>query len=287
MTDFHPTGIKAQGERELSPRELLRLEEQITVIRNRFERWLRVKYRILLKKTKRELLDLGVPTEEQITEVEMRFEDEQKKLFIRFYEAIYPEFASFILDDDTAKSFTPYKMEIKARLNLGILAWIYETVGTHIKVINGFVPPLEEVRKLAVQSELDPVVFKHLMDKSEMWSTTGMEVRSRRIAVTETTVTMNNSMAKTSEKLAMGRKRVKTWHTSGGRNVRDSHRRMNGKTIPADEYFDVPVYEWVKDVGLVDTGQRDKMLYPGDNSLAPHASNVVNCHCFVTFKYVD
>lgn len=287
MTDFHPTGIKAQGERELSSRELLRLEEQLQIIRNRFERWLRVKYRVLLKKVRRELLDLGVPTEEQITEIEMRFEEEQKKLLIRFYETVYPEFASFVMEDDLAKSFTPMKMEIKARLNLGIIAWIYETVGTHIKVINGFIPPLEEVRHMMVQSESDPVVFKRLMDKSQMWSTTGMEVRSRRIAVTETTITMNNSMAKTSEKLAMGRKRVKTWHTSGGRNVRDSHRRMNGKTIDADAYFEVPVYEWVKDIGLIDTGKKDRMLYPGDNSLVPHASNVVNCHCFVTYKYKD
>lgn len=283
--DYHPTGIKAQTEEEPSDKELLRLEQQLSIIRNRYERWLRVKYRVLLKRIRAELIKKGVPTEEDITALEMYYEDQQTSILTRFYETIYPEFGSFIMDDETAKSYAPPKLEIKRQLSLGILAWIKETVGVHIRIINGYVPPLDDVRQMAWTSEGDPVKFKEAMDKSQMWSTTGMEVRSRRIAVTETTIGMNNSMAKTSERLAMGRKRIKTWHTSGLRNVRDSHRRMNGKTINADDFYEVPVYEWVKGTGLVDTGAVDLMRYPGDHSIPPHASNVVNCHCFVTYRY--
>lgn len=283
--DYHPTGIKAQTEDEPSERELLRLEQQLTVLRTRYERWIRVKFRTLFKRIRRELLEKGVPTEEDITALEIYYEEQQTLILTRFYETIYPDFASFIMDDDTAKSFSQPKLEIKRLLDIGILAWIRETVGNHIRIISGYIPPLEDVRRMVWQAEGDPVKFKEAMDASSMWSTTGMEVRSRRVAVTETTIGMNNSMAKTSERLAMGRKRVKTWHTSGLRNVRDSHRRMNGKTIDADDFFEVPVYEWVKGAGMVDTGAVDMMKCPGDHSIPPHASNVVNCHCFCTYRY--
>ncbi len=263
----------------MSEPDIDRLDRTLAILRQRFERWLRLRYLKLLIDIRKRLLAEGVPSEETIALLESEYSRKYEEMCVRFYETVYPAFAEFAIDD-TVKSLDPPMMEVKRVLDIGILLWIHAIVGEHIRIINGYVPPLQDVRKMAVDAQGDPVRFKEAMDASGIWSTTGMEVRSRRVAVTETTIGMNNSMAKTSERLAMGRKRVKTWHTSGLRNVRESHRRMNGKTIDADDFFEVPVFE-----GKNDTGMIDLMKYPGDHSIPPHASNVVNCHCFCTYRY--
>ena len=66
-----------------------------------------------------------------------------------------------------------------------------------------------------------------------------------------------------------GIKQMKTWNSSNDGRTRREHRRLDGKTIPMDEYFRVG---------------RDKMLTPGTGS---HPEQNVNCRCFLTFEIVD
>lgn len=66
-----------------------------------------------------------------------------------------------------------------------------------------------------------------------------------------------------------GIKQVKTWNSSNDGRTRREHRRLDGKTIPMDEYFRVG---------------RDKMLTPGTGS---RPEQNVNCRCFLTFEIVD
>ena len=66
-----------------------------------------------------------------------------------------------------------------------------------------------------------------------------------------------------------GIKQVKTWNSSNDSRTRRDHRRLDGKTIPLDEYFRVG---------------SDKMLTPGTGN---HAEQNVNCRCFLTFQIAD
>ena len=66
-----------------------------------------------------------------------------------------------------------------------------------------------------------------------------------------------------------GIKQVKTWNSSNDSRTRREHRRLDGKTIPLEEYFRV--------------GSR-KALKPGDTGDPAHDCN---CRCFLTFEIVD
>lgn len=66
-----------------------------------------------------------------------------------------------------------------------------------------------------------------------------------------------------------GIKQVKTWNSSNDSRTRKEHRRLDGETIPLDEYFQVG---------------RAKALKPGDTGRAEHD---INCRCFLTYEIVD
>lgn len=66
-----------------------------------------------------------------------------------------------------------------------------------------------------------------------------------------------------------GIKQMKTWNSSNDGRTRREHRRLDGKTIPMDEYFRVG---------------NAKALKPGDTGRAEHD---INCRCFLTFEIVD
>ncbi len=66
-----------------------------------------------------------------------------------------------------------------------------------------------------------------------------------------------------------GIKQMKTWNSSNDGRTRREHRRLDGKTIPMDEYFRVG---------------SAKALKPGATGRAEHD---INCRCFLTFEIVD
>lgn len=66
-----------------------------------------------------------------------------------------------------------------------------------------------------------------------------------------------------------GIKQVKTWNSSNDGRTRKEHRRLDGKTIPLDEYFRLG---------------SAKTLKPGDTGRAEHD---VNCRCFLTYEIAD
>lgn len=66
-----------------------------------------------------------------------------------------------------------------------------------------------------------------------------------------------------------GIKQMKTWNSSNDGRTRREHRRLDGKTIPMDEYFRVG---------------SAKALKPGDTG---RAEQDINCRCFLTYEIVD
>lgn len=66
-----------------------------------------------------------------------------------------------------------------------------------------------------------------------------------------------------------GIKQVKTWNSSNDGRTRKEHRRLDGETIPLDEYFRLGSAETLK---------------PGDTGRAEHD---INCRCFLTYEIAD
>lgn len=62
---------------------------------------------------------------------------------------------------------------------------------------------------------------------------------------------------------------VKTWNSSNDSRTRKEHRRLDGETIPLDEYFRLG---------------SAKTLKPGDTGRAEHD---INCRCFLTYEIAD
>ena len=61
----------------------------------------------------------------------------------------------------------------------------------------------------------------------------------------------------------------KTWHVTNINKARDTHRELNGKTVP----FDAPFV----------TSKGNRLMHPCDSDCNV-AEETVNCHCFLTFS---
>lgn len=268
MRTWSPTGVKGVG--SVTPKSLAAYERRVQIIRNRYERWLRRKYRALLRDLRLTLSEAS--SDAEITSAVERFGRNQEKVMRRYYSALYPKVAELGVPDSTLKSWslgleTKGADELDARMN----AWIESAIGVNIRYIDE--DTLRSVRALYRQANGDTERFKTLLSSSGLFSSS----RADRIAVTETTSGINRCMGETSREYSFGRKRTKTWQTTGMLNVRSTHRMMNGVTIDADELFRVPRED----------GGYDLMEFPGDSSHGASAGNLVNCHCLVFYSYVD
>lgn len=157
-------------------------------------------------------------------------------------------------------------------------AYVYQTVGVHITMID------DTTRKVIrrMMADADSVLeFQNNLDRFWMSSQTH---RSYVIARTETSASSNATVHLTVTKHDTGRKVLKTWHTFGDTAVRLGHREMNGVEIPSDELFEVPVYKTID--GIPVRIGTDRMEFPADMNANAHASNVVNCRCYLTYRYV-
>lgn len=88
--------------------------------------------------------------------------------------------------------------------------------------------------------------------------------RAKLIAENEANSIWND--AEYEEALKSGKK-YKTWHTIIDKRTRETHREINGKTIPIREYFVVG---------------NSLMMFPKDSSASDE--EVVNCRCSLTYK---
>lgn len=59
----------------------------------------------------------------------------------------------------------------------------------------------------------------------------------------------------------------KTWNSLHDNDVRDSHQKLDGKTVEINKAFE---------------GSSGKLMFPGDTSLGANASEIVNCRCRIT-----
>ena len=265
-TSYKPTGVKGLNP---SPRDLVKLEHRVQVIRNRMERWLRVRYTRMLRDLRDELA--GAESEADILAIVQRFDHTQESVLRTFYLSLFPRIEELVIPDDTIKAWAQGR-ETKARdeFQASMDEWIQTLMGINISYISQ--ETLVIVRAIFRESNNDPVLFMERLKASGLFGS----VRARRIAVTETTSGINSAMHEASRRVSFGRKMETVWRTTGRINVRGTHQQMNGKSVPFGTPFEVPR----KDGGV------DRMMYPGDSSLGASAANVVNCHCMAFQRYV-
>ena len=265
-TSYNPTGVKGLNP---SPRDLVKLEHRVQVIRNRMERWLRIRYTRMLRDLRDELAE--AESEADILAIIQRFDHTQESVLRTFYLSLFPRIEELVIPDDTIKAWSMGR-ETKARdeFQASMDEWIQTLMGINISYISQ--ETLVIVRAIFRESNNDPVVFMERLKASGLFGS----VRARRIAVTETTSGINSAMHEASRRVSFGRKMETVWRTTGRINVRGTHQQMNGKSVPFGTPFEVPR----KDGGV------DRMMYPGDSSLGASAANVVNCHCMAFQRYV-
>ena len=265
-TSYKPTGVKGLNP---SPRDLVKLEHRVQVIRNRMERWIRVRYARMLRDLRDELGT--AESEADILAIIQRFDHTQESVLRTFYLSLFPRIEELVIPDDTIKAWAQGR-ETKARdeFQASMDEWIQTLMGINITYISH--ETLVIVRAIFRESNNDPVLFMERLRASGLFGS----VRARRIAVTETTSGINSAMHEASRRVSFGRKMETVWRTTGRINVRGTHQQMNGKSVPFGTPFEVPRKD----------GGTDLMMYPGDSSLGASAANVVNCHCMAFQRFI-
>lgn len=262
-----PTGIKAWQASDDRIRALL--IRRIRRVRNRLERTLRQRIAEELRSQMEDVLAAG--TDEERDAAILAHQHRMGRIIMASYRQLYPLIAALVAPDGVLKAREASWEAKDARgdeLDARIEQWMEAQLGVQIREISS--STLTEVRRLAVQADGDPEALRHLLEDSGVFS----DVRARRIAVTEMTSGINHCQREAAELYSSpGDELVKTWRTTGMLNVRGTHRRMDGVTIPAEDLFRVPS----------PTGGEDLMEYPGDSTHGASAANIVNCHCIVFY----
>ena len=209
-------------------------------------------------------------TEEQTEERISLAEDLEKDMLFFFYLMI----AQYQYDTD---------LDVNEEMN----ARFRETIGNHMEIsdrldghISEVVDDIERVtaEHLAVLVVLTDEVNRDIayeseeqyreaedrekkLESEEYWLS---DDRARYIAEEEANTAFNDSDFE--EAIAEGYT-MKTWNTMADRYVRKTHRPMEGKTIPIDDYFLVG---------------NSLMLYPRDDNGDPE--EIINCRCWLTYE---
>lgn len=152
-------------------------------------------------------------------------------------------------------------MEISDRLDdhiTEIVDDIERVTAEHLAVL---VVLTDEVNRDIEESQKESEEKEKKLESEEYWLS---DDRARFIAEEESNTAYNDSDFE--EAIAEGYT-MKTWNTMADRYVRKTHRPMEGKTIPIDDYFLVG---------------NSLMLYPRDPD--GDLEETVNCRCWLTYE---
>lgn len=250
-----------------SPRQRRAMVLAMTRNRLAYEKWLSRRIVELDRKLKRELLE--DPSESNRFRLKAQYRESLLDVFVRLYYNVGNRMADMLADDEKSvpgmetkkKKTEKEKMDERTRL------FIEEQVGYRITRICD--STFAKVQSWYYQAEGDVGKFEDLLQSHFS------EARSRRIAVTETTMAMNRTLNDTAKELSFGRPMEKEWMSSHMSNMRKGHEDADGQTVDMDEPF------------LVESprGQIEKLMYPTDSSLGATACNCVNCRCVSIPRY--
>lgn len=244
------------------------MDRAIEVIRARYHRWARVRWREILNATRDDILASDDPSEAVFIAAVMRHDREARRVSDALVSQVYRATASLVYPDDVIKAWAPW--EVKA-VDRRIQELVQRLVGEDIGLIDD--TTLRYVREAYVKAEGDVEKFRQLLKASPAFS----PARARTIAVTETNRCINDSMYRTAEQVAGEREIETLWRTTLRLNVRPTHQMMEGKTVPHGVCFEVPTVD----------GGIDLMLYPGDTSHGASPGNIINCYCKGFSRYVQ
>lgn len=121
----------------------------------------------------------------------------------------------------------------------------------------------EYIEEYATKVSNDIFAFT-MLHISEEYATS--DERADGIAVNEANTIMNyEEMGEALD----GDYKYKTWHTMEDRKVRRTHRKLDKKTIPINDYFEVG---------------NSLLLFPRDEVNCDDAADIANCRCTLTYS---
>lgn len=263
--------VKARIDAKPSDAAWQLIEYQAEVLQNRYERWTRYWYGQILAGTRQSIEELGhIPDDAELQAILTRYDVQQERVLQRLFLNLYGPARELVLTPEQSKA-VDHRLQVKARhvdeqeltvQQQRLLAWIRVNLELSMDSINR--TTMQAIEELRRTCSTNTEFFRALQT-----SGTFDAVRARTIAVTQTNQAINSALSEAADEAADGRPMVKTWRTSGRTNVRDTHRRMAGVTIPADELYQVPRRH----------GGYDLMDHPSDSSHGASAENIINCHC--------
>ena len=153
---------------------------------------------------------------------------------------------------------------------LRILDYIATQTGIHITRINN--TTLADIQAIMART----ATTQAFQDAIKTYFRNDAPNRAYTIARTESHNAVMTSADESVRVTQSERKKSKTWRATYA-NTRSTHMMMNGTTIPMDDLFQVPRTD----------GGTDYMMYPGDSSHGAGAGNIVNCRCYVAYRYID
>ena len=259
--------VKAIGYGVPSEAELRQMDRAVEMIRLRYHRWTRRRLSSILAGIRDELSALDDPTDADIMAAVMRADPAIQDTLARMLRGVYPPAAALAVPDEVSKAWTLYERKAEDQR---LRQLIERLIGRTIVEIDS--TTLAYIRRAYAQADGDVQVFRTLLLSSPALS----PARARTIAVTETNIAINDSIYQASEEHGRDRERIMLWRTTMRLNVRDTHRLMEGVTVPFGDFFHVPLRE----------GGYDLMLHPGDTMHGAHAENLVNCYCKGFPRYV-
>jgi len=282
---FYIPGVKLMDAKSAKAEE--RASQVLELIRERYERYVRLQYIRILRDIYRAVLDLDrIPDIMEVYEIVNASHEAQKRTLTRMVTVIYPEASLLVIPDDQIGKSIDGRIEHKAREDTErelIQQWLNDNVGTFIRDLDAVditsdmwyidETTVRDIRKAIIDSNGNLDQFRESV-RVIMGTTPN---RAYTIARTETARATNVSMHIAAETYSFDRPMVKVWKTYGGYSVRPDHAVMEGMMVGKDEMFMVPNR----------MGGFDMMQYPLDGAHGASAGNIVNCRCHCAYRYAD
>lgn len=255
-----------------------RAEIALERVQNANARTINYHYKQMFSRLRNDFLELSsIPDSMELAEIVLKYDDLQKRILIDAYERTSDAILPLLTDADILKS-SPISMSAKATYDtdntelykLRILDYIATQTGIHIARIDN--TTLADIQAIMART----ATTQAFQDAIKIYFRNDAPNRAYTIARTESHNAVMTSADESVRVTQSERKKSKTWRVTYA-NTRSTHMMMNGTTIPMDDLFQVPRTD----------GGTDYMMYPGDSSHGAGAGNIVNCRCYVAYRYID
>lgn len=234
-------------------------------------------YKRMFVSLRNDILDLDdIPDMIDLTAIVMNYNNLQRNILTDAYSRMADSVLPMVSDTDLLKSSVRSICRkaddtVDTELyKLRIMDYINTQVGIHITRIDN--TTLKNIQLIMARTS----TTQEFQDAIKVYFRNDAPNRAYTIARTESHNAAMTSADTSVRVTQSNRQKSKTWTVTHA-NTRSTHMAMDGVSVNMDELFRVPRKD----------GGTDLMMYPGDSSHGAGAGNIVNCHCYLKYRYID